>query len=344
MFTLSCWKSVKPKNSRLPLKMSGVVIDQYPSEAETETAALATENILIIRYGDLKDFIQALVPMSQIKAHHPNARITLMTERAFVDVASKSGYFDEILVDPLPPLSHPDEWHDLYKCFNSQRFTRVYDLQMNWRSWVYYRLFRKRPTWVGMLKATPFFYDRAHAGISAARRYNELLKAAGIERMDLPDLSWMEVDVSFYGLKKSPVLLAPGAWGWSGVKYAGLALKLSREGHDVAVIGGDDIGHIVSQIRTVCADVHDLTSRTSTYDIASLSRHARVVIGDDTSAAHLAALMNAPVVVLLSAEKDASLSAPMGADVTVIQAENLEDISVADVHAAFKKRNIQNAG
>ena len=46
--------------------------------------------ILVIRLGALGDFVQSFGPFSAIRAHHPEARITLLTTAPFADLARRS--------------------------------------------------------------------------------------------------------------------------------------------------------------------------------------------------------------------------------------------------------------
>ena len=107
-------------------------------------------NILVIKLGALGDFIQALGPMRAIRAHHPDAHITLLTTPPFAALAEKSGYFNDIIIDARPKWHQPLAWLNLRRRLNDGNFTRVYDLQNNDRTALYFKLFSPRPEWVGV--------------------------------------------------------------------------------------------------------------------------------------------------------------------------------------------------
>ena len=67
----------------------------------------APRRILVIKLGALGDFIQALGPMAAIRKHHPQDHITLMTTRAYENLARSCGYADDIWIDDRP------KWHDI---------------------------------------------------------------------------------------------------------------------------------------------------------------------------------------------------------------------------------------
>ena len=52
------------------------------------------ERILVIKLGALGDVVQATGPFAAIRAHHPDAHITLLTSPAYRDFLSASDWFD----------------------------------------------------------------------------------------------------------------------------------------------------------------------------------------------------------------------------------------------------------
>ena len=99
------------------------------------------EKILIIKLGAMGDFIQALGLFAAIRRHHPHAEITLLTGKPFAGFAEKCGYVDQVWVDKKPKLLDVAGWFDLRKKLNGARFSRVYDLQNNDRTCLYFKLF-----------------------------------------------------------------------------------------------------------------------------------------------------------------------------------------------------------
>lgn len=295
------------------------------------------EKILVIKLSALGDFILALGAMEAIRRHHPRAHITLLTTRPFADMATRSRYFDAVEIDPRPGLLDVAGWVRLYRFFNAGSFSRVYDLQLNDRTSFYYRLLSKKPEWSGVVKTASHAYlNPAWRSMHAYERHRAMLDDAGI-KVTRPDLSWMNVDVSFFGLKKPFALLIPGSAPqhpekrWPAAKFGALALRLSREGCTVALIGTAAEEEAIARIRKMAPEAVDLSGKTSFYDIATLARDAAAVVGNDTGPTHIAALAGAPVVALFSRASDPALSSPVGARVAVIQSDDLSDVTPEDV-------------
>jgi ADP-heptose:LPS heptosyltransferase len=90
--------------------------------------------ILVIKLGALGDFVQALGPAAAIRAHHPDAAITLLTTAPFAELAGQAPYFDEVWVDERPRLATPRALLALRRRLRTAGFARVYDLQTSDRS------------------------------------------------------------------------------------------------------------------------------------------------------------------------------------------------------------------
>lgn len=305
---------------------------------------VAEERILVIKLSALGDFILALGSMQAIRRHHPEAHITLLTTRPFVDIAQRSRYFDAIEVDARPPFYALPGWVRLFRFFNGGKFSRVYDLQMNDRTKVYHGMFLKKPEWSGHLKGGALSCEKpALMQLHAFERHKIVLAKADID-VKIPDLSWMAADVSLFNIKKPYVLLVPGsapAWPekrWPALKYGALGLKLMRLGYDVAVLGTPSEQDVIDRVVKSCPGIHDLSGKTSLYDIATLARDAAGAVGNDTGPTHLIAMLGCPTISLFSHASHPDLSAPVGDAVTVIQSDRLDDVSVDDVMKNFHPR------
>jgi ADP-heptose:LPS heptosyltransferase len=302
------------------------------------------EKILVIKLSSLGDIVIALGAMAAIRKHHPDAHITLLTMKPFVDIAQRSRYFDAIETDSRAPFWNIAEWLRIFRFLNNGHFTRVYDLQNGDRTRLYYHMFLKKPEWSGVVKGASHYYDNPDwKKMHAFERHKTMLGRFGIT-VEVPDLSWMSSDISLFGLKKPYVLLIPGSAPqhphkrWPAMKYGALALKLMRDGYDVAVLGTASEREVIDRIAKSAPGIHDLSGKTSLYDIATLARGASGAIGNDTGPTHLVAMAGSPTIALFSGATDPERSAPVGHGVTVIQSEPIDDITVDDVMKNFKPR------
>jgi len=305
------------------------------------------KNILVIKLSAFGDFILALGPMAAIRKQHPDAKITLLTTRTFVDLAQKSGYVDKVLVTQRHKIHQIGKWAKLLMMLRKHNFDRVYDLQMNGRTKKYCRmmsLFRKLD-WSGVVSGSPLFYDNPNwRDMHAFDRHKEVLKIAGIKNLTIPDMTWLETDIDLFKLKKPFILCVPGSAPtrpdkrWPAIRYAGLARKLSHEGYQVVLLGTQAEAEVTKAIKRGASDVVDLTGKTSIFDIAGMARQAAGAVGNDTGPIHLIAAAGCPTLTLFSSASDPEHSAPRGKKVIVLQSDDLADLKVSDVKDALSLR------
>lgn len=304
---------------------------------------MSRHNILVIKLSALGDFLLALGAMEAIRGHHRDAHITLLTTKPFHDIATRSRYFDAVAIDERPRFYNLCGWWKLSRFFNHGGFSRVYDLQMNDRTAVYYGLFAKKPEWSGVIRGASHFYPNPEwRDMHAFRRHQAVLKVAGIE-VRAPDVSWMTSDVSLLGVKKPYVLFVPGSAPtrpekrWPAIRFGALGLKLMNEGYNVAVLGTAAEKDAVGRVMKSCPGALDLSGKTSLYDVATLARGAAGAVGNDTGPTHLIALAGCPAVVLFGPSSHPEHSAPVG-DVSIIRADSLDDVGVDDVYRLLRLR------
>ena len=300
------------------------------------------EKILVIKLGALGDVIIALGPFAAILNHHPDAHITLLTTQPFADIGRRCELFDAVEIDTRPKWNQPGEWLSLRKKLRQHHFTRVYDLQMNDRTGLYYQLFwpGPYPEWVGKIPGCSHYYDDASKNdIHAFVRHTELLALAGIEDIPLPDVRWMGGDISAFGLPEKVALLVPGCAPtrpekrWPGASFIELGRILLERGLTPVIIGTASEGIVTNEIAAALPEAINLTGQTSLYDLAALGRAAMVAIGNDTGPMHLIAAAGAPSIGLFSGSSFPGRSAPIGPNVKTIQRDPISDLTVDDVVA-----------
>lgn len=309
----------------------------------------APQKILVIKLSALGDVLIALGAMAAIRRHHPDAHITFLTTRPFADMAQRSGYFNAVEVITRARFYELGAWARLASFLSRGRFDVVYDLQLNGRSALYYKLMRKKPQWSGVAPGASHNYaleNPAWRNMHAFARHKAMLAPMGID-VSLPDIGWMRTDVSLLTPPAPYVLMMPGCAPqhlykrWPATKFAAVALKLQRQGYDIVLIGTAAEHDAISKIKSVAPECHDLSGRTSLYDIATLAMGAAGAVGNDTGPSHLVALAGCPIVALFSGVTDPALSAPVGDAVTVIQSEDIADITVDDVMKALRLRDVK---
>lgn len=297
--------------------------------------------ILVIRLGALGDFVQSFGPFQAIRAAHPQAHITLLTTRPFVELAQLSPWFDQVLVDARSP------WHDL-KGLSTLRqqlrgYDRVYDLQTSSRTARYFLLAGKPKGWCGHVVSTPLSHANPWRNDMHTRaRQRDQLRMAGLTEVPLPDVSWLA--------GKGPdvadpyAVLVPGAAPhrpakrWPARRYGYLAQKLVAQGISPLIVGTGADTPLAQEIRQICPQAQDYTGRTSLPELAGLLARATVAIGNDTGPMHLAALMGCRCVVLFSGQSNPALTSPLGrvpGQVCVFSVPDLALLGVDRVAAAL---------
>ena len=294
--------------------------------------------ILVIKLGALGDFLQAAGPFAAIRAHHPDARITLLTTRPFADFAAASPWFDEVWTDVRPKLRQFIKWMRLRGQLNSGRFDRVYDLQTSDRSSGYYRLFGKKPEWSGIARSCSHPHANPQRDLMhTMERQAEQLQMAGIDAVPAPNFSWVDTRTERFGLAERHALLAPaGALHrpekrWPRDRFAELANWLLDRGVQPVLLGTASEVRFLDEIVLQAPGSRSLAGETSLSDLIALGRGALAAIGNDTGPLHAAAMVGCPTVVVYSKDSDPALCAQRGPYVSILRRDDLETLELADV-------------
>lgn len=297
--------------------------------------------ILVIKLGALGDFVQALGPFQAIRAHHPDAEITLLTTRPYAALAAACPWFDHVWVDDKPKMWQVPKVLKLKRKLAGGRFSRVYDLQTSDRSGWYFRLMGAEVDWSGIASGCALPHgnpdrDRMHT----IDRQAEQLALAGIEQVATPDLSWADGDIGRFGLPRPFALICPGgaahrpAKRWPAERFAAVAQWLAARAITPVLLGTEAEQAEIAAIRAACPGALTLAGKTSLVDILGLGHQAMVALGNDTGPMHLIAAGGCPSVVLFSHESDPSLCAPRGR-VAVVRRPDLAELEVPEVEHAL---------
>jgi len=288
--------------------------------------------ILVIKHSALGDIVLAFPSFAAIRATHPEATITLLTTKPFVPFLAASPWFDAIETDTRPSVFNIPGLLKLRR--QVKGFDMVYDLQTSARSSWYFGL-AGRPPWSGIAKGSSHPHaDPGRDNMHTRERLAGQLHDAGILRLPVPDLSWVDADISRFCLPPAYVVMIPGAAAhrpekcWPAQSFSALA---AAQALPVVVVGGPDQNFSIP-------GAIDLTGRTSLLELASVLRGAAVAVGNDTGPMHLAAALGTKSVVLFSAASDPALTAPRYPDGTlpvILRAASLQDLPVAEVLAAL---------
>ncbi|WP_211849044.1 glycosyltransferase family 9 protein [Neoroseomonas eburnea] len=294
--------------------------------------------VLVIKLAALGDFAQAFGPFAAIRAHHPGARITLLTTRPYAPLARLSPWFDEVWEDGRPSWTDIPAVLRLARRLHAAGFDRVYDLQTSARSSRYRWFVGRRAEWSGIAPGASHPHaNPARDSMHTVDRQREQLEIAGIRDFPAPDLGWLDADVARFGLPERFCLLVPGASPgrpakrWPAESFGALAAALDLP---AAVIGGPAEAPLAAAILAAAPGSIDLTGRTGFADIATLGRRAAFCVGNDTGPTHLLAACGCPTLALFGEDSDPALCAPRGPSVAFIRHMPLATLDAAEVRDA----------
>jgi len=296
------------------------------------------EKILVIKLGALGDFIISLGAMRAIKKHHPNAHITLLTTKPFKQFARQSSYCDDIWIDERPKFFQPLKLLNLRKKLNSGKFQRVYDLQNNDRTSLYFKLFSPKPEWVGAAKGASHYYDDPARTVGLPLEgLKLLLNNAGVDEIEIDAMDWIQADITPFNLRNPYALIVPGSAPsrpekrWPKEKYAMLCQMLAANDIQPVLLGTKDEQDITHYISKECNDALNLTAKTSLFDIITLGRHANYAIGNDTGPMHMIAPTGCKTLTIFSQYSNPIRNAPSGKNTYTIQIDNFDNLNPKQV-------------
>ena len=294
------------------------------------------QNILIVKLGAFGNIILSLAAFAAIRAHHPDAKISVLTSKTYAGWLRSFPYFDEVLIDPRP------EWWDLptvrrlARMLAGGHFNRVYDLQTSKRSSWYFHLFpaKRRPEWSGIAFGCSHpDRDPNRNSLHDAVRQIGQLRQAGVATFPPADLSWCTGGIGRFNLPAAFVLLVPGsspqrlAKRWPAARYQELATRLAGRGIASVILGAAAEKGLAAGIPAAI----DLIGQTDFGDLCDLARAARFAVGNDTGPMHLIAGAGCPSITLFSRDSNPLLCAPAGPWTRYLQRPDLAGLTVDDV-------------
>lgn len=297
--------------------------------------------VLVIKLAALGDFAQAFGPFAAIRAHHPGARITLLTTRPYAPLARMSPWFDEVWEDGRPDWGNVPAVLRLAGRLRTARFDRVYDLQTSARSSRYRWFVGRRAAWSGIARGASHPHaNPARDTMHTVERQREQLEMAGIVDFPTPDLTWLHADVARFGLPGRYCLLVPGASpGRPAKRWPAESFGALAAGFDVpsVVLGGAAEAPLAATILAAAPGAMDLTGRTAFAEIGALARRATFCIGNDTGPTHLVAACGCPTLALFGEDSDPALCAPRGPRAAWLRHVPLAGMEPGAVRAALAR-------
>lgn len=271
-------------------------------------------NILIIKHGSLGDIVQISGVLKDIRNHFSTSSISILTSKPYQPLFEQCPYVDKVLVD-----FRKAKWNFLYlwnlvSTIQKQKFSQVIDLQNSSRTEFYRKYLFAIPNWSSSYTIlTPGETKQTFDKDGVLDRFKIQLERTSIPTNHTltPDLSWA-IDSSFSNFPSKPyIFLSPFSSAKHPHKrwphYPELIQLINNNMPELEVVvapGPDEIDLCKSLNATVLLNGDRPTNFSQ---LASIIKHAAVVVANDTGPAHMAAHLGSKGVVLFgphtSAEK-----------------------------------------
>ena len=253
-------------------------------------------NILIIKLGSLGDVVQISGALRDIREHHKNEKITILTTSKYINLFKNCPYVDNCLEDERLPRYNIFYLLRLRKIINSLNFNKVYDLQNSNRTNFYRKFLFNVKDWSSSRDIPEKKYNN-----SVLQRFDEQLRKSNIQTTYTlnPDFSWAAEKANNYNLDidKKYILFFPFCsrdlihkrW-----PYFSELINLIKQNHpEYSLVVAPGPGEIEEAKSLDIKIALNNNLPLNFFELASLIKKSHLVIANDTGPAHMAAHLGA---------------------------------------------------
>jgi len=253
-------------------------------------------NILIIKLGSLGDVVQISGALRDIREHHKNEKITILTTSKYINLFKNCPYIDDCLEDERLPRYNIFYLLRLRKIVNSLNFNKVYDLQNSNRTNFYRKFLFNVKNWSSSRDIPENKYNN-----SVLQRFDEQLRKSNIKTLYTlkPDFSWAAEKANNYNLNtdKKYILFFPFCsrdlihkrW-----PYFSELINLIKQNHpQYSLVVAPGPGEIEEAKSLDIKIALNNNLPLNFFELASLIKKSHLVIANDTGPAHMAAHLGA---------------------------------------------------
>ncbi len=253
-------------------------------------------NILIIKLGSLGDVVQISGALRDIREHHKNEKITILTTSKYINLFKNCPYVDNCLEDERLPRYNIFYLLRLRKIINSLNFNKVYDLQNSNRTNFYRKFLFNVKNWSSSRDIPENKYNN-----SVLQRFDEQLRKSNIQTLYTlkPDFSWAAEKANNYNLDtdKKYILFFPFCsrdlihkrW-----PYFSELINLIKQNHpEYSLVVAPGPGEIEEAKSLDIKIALNNNLPLNFFELASLIKKSHLVIANDTGPAHMAAHLGA---------------------------------------------------
>lgn len=263
------------------------------------------QKILVIKLGALGDFVLELGGMLKVRQLHPDAEITLMTNKAFLAIARQTGAFDKYIIDNRASWLDFNTQLNLLREISGAGFELIYDFQCVSRTegkyfsalrWAMPHSF----TWIRARRDSAWKVEKKHAWGMGKKTFMQ-------HPFELPvtDLSFLHGENKhFHELPEKFVVMIPGCSPthpykrWPVGYFAELSNRLAERGIKTVLVGTAAEADTIESIARASSSAVSMVNKTSILDIPDLARRAIASVGNDTGPSHMASLSGMPTIAI----------------------------------------------
>ena len=295
-------------------------------------------NILIIKHGSLGDIVQISGILKDIRNHFSASSISILTSKPYQSLFEQCPYVDHVLLDERKARWNFFYLYGLVSKIVKQQFSQVIDLQNSSRTEFYRKYLFNVKQWSSSYTIlqpgeTKEVFDQD----GVLERFQVQLQRSSIstEHTLTPDFSWA-VDKSFSNLPSKPyIFLSPFSSSKLPHKrwphYQELIQIIKNKRPDINIVVAPGPGEIELCKEFSATVLLDGDRPTNFSQLASIIKHADVVIANDTGPAHMAAHLGCKGVVLFGAHTSPQKVSIETKNFKAITSENLEDLTASSV-------------
>ena len=295
-------------------------------------------NILIIKHGSLGDIVQISGILKDIRNHFSDSSISILTSKPYQSLFEQCPYVDRVLLDERKARWNFFYLYGLVSKIVKQQFSQVIDLQNSSRTEFYRKYLFNVKQWSSSYTILqPGETKEAFDQDGVLERFQVQLQRSSIstEHTLTPDFSWA-VDKSFSNLPSKPyIFLSPFSSSklphkrWPHYQELIQIIKNKRPDINIVVAPGPGEIELCKELSTTV--LLDGDRPTNFSQLASIIKHADVVIANDTGPAHMAAHLGCKGVVLFGAHTSPQKVSIETKNFKAITSENLEDLTASSV-------------
>jgi len=305
-------------------------------------------NILIIKHGSLGDIVQISGVLKDIREHHTDKKIFILTTFPYVELLSNCPYLDGVLIDKRLPGWNIFYLLKLKKMLSKYNFSHVYDLQNSSRTSFYRKYLLNVLNWSSTEtilkkgeKKKDFDKD------SVLERFKIQLNKSNVPTKYTlkPDCSWAAADMDktinkYFGNKF--ILLFPFCSPQLSHKkwpYFNELIKIIKSRHDnFKIVIAPGPGEMEDAKKIEAISITNSGKFLNLLELAGLIKKASYVIANDTGPAHMAAHLGKMGTVIFGHHTTAEKVSIETDKFRAISNKNLEDLTADQVYLEIKEK------